>query len=133
MKYLKSATNKSYVVMGKIIPPAVTRDNKWLEVSDAEYISICKLPAIASLIKANAIIVSERKPTNPNEGRASSTDTQEKLAAAVARAAEADKLFNQLQQEANAALSEKDAEIALLKEQLEKATKKKGRSSEDAE
>ena len=66
MKWLKSATQKSWVVNvgGKqaIIPPNETPDNNWLRVDDAEWIEISTTPVIASLLKAGGIIKLDEEP-----------------------------------------------------------------------
>lgn len=66
MKWLKSATQKSWVVSvgGKqaIIPPNETSDNKWLKVEDHEWAEIEKQPVMASLLKAGGILKLDEEP-----------------------------------------------------------------------
>lgn len=66
MKWLKSATQKSWVAqVGNnqiVIPQNETADNKWLQLGDDEYEELIRLPVIASLVKANGIIVLNEEP-----------------------------------------------------------------------
>lgn len=66
MKWLKSATQKSWVAqVGKnqiVIPQNETADNKWLQLGDDEYEELIRLPVIASLVKANGIVVLNEEP-----------------------------------------------------------------------
>lgn len=61
-RWLKSTTQKSYTVQGKVIPPCVTSDNKWLKMTESEYSEIKRMPVIASLIKAGGILVTAKEP-----------------------------------------------------------------------
>ena len=61
-RWLKSTTQKAYTVQGKVIPPCVTSDNKWLKITESEYSEMKALPVIASLIKAGGILVSIKEP-----------------------------------------------------------------------
>lgn len=61
-RWLKSTTQKSYTVKGKVIPPCVTSDNKWLKMTESEYSEIKRMPVIASLIKAGGILVTAKEP-----------------------------------------------------------------------
>lgn len=65
-KWLKSTTQKSWVasVGGRqiIIPQNETSDNRWLELGEDEFAEVSKLPVIASLIKANGIMVLNEEP-----------------------------------------------------------------------
>lgn len=66
MKWLKSATQKSWVVTvgGKqaIVPPCETPDNKWLKVDDQEWSELSIQPVFSSLLKANGIIKLDEEP-----------------------------------------------------------------------
>ena len=57
MKWLKSTSQKAWTVMGKVIPPCLTPDNRYLEVDNSTYTSISSVPVIKSLIKAGDILV----------------------------------------------------------------------------
>lgn len=62
MKWLKSTSQKAWTVMGKVIPPCITPDNRYLEVDDITYTSISSIPVIKSLIKAGDILVLSEEP-----------------------------------------------------------------------
>lgn len=62
MKYIKSTTQKSYTVNGKVIPACVTPGNKTLEVDDSEWFQISTQPVIASLIKSGDLLVLDEDP-----------------------------------------------------------------------
>lgn len=66
MKWLKSTTQKAWVAsVGDrqiIIPQNETADHRWLSLEDAEYAEVSALPVIASLIKANGIMVLDQEP-----------------------------------------------------------------------
>lgn len=125
MKYLKSSTNKAYVIQGRTVPPLVNKGNQWLSVTDDEYIIIKKIAAVGSLIDAGAIIVRDKSPQHANMTVTENAGLKEELqqsqtalkeATAAREASEA--RFRALKSEAEQALAEKDAEIAKLKEQL---------------
>ena len=61
-RWLKSTTQKAYTVQGKVIPPCVTSDNKWLKMTESEYSEIKRMPVISSLIKAGGILVTVKEP-----------------------------------------------------------------------
>lgn len=61
-RWLKSTTQKAYTVQGKIIPPCVTSDNRWLKITESEYSAMKAMPVISSLIKAGGILVSIKEP-----------------------------------------------------------------------
>lgn len=125
MKYLKSSTNKAYVIQGRTVPPLVNKGNQWLSVTDDEYISIKKIAAVGSLIDAGAIIVRDKSPQHTNTAVTENVGLKEELqqsqtalkeATAAREASEAQ--FRALKAEAEQTLAEKEAEIAKLKEQL---------------
>ena len=60
MKWLKSATSKTWTVEGKIIP-AVDSGN-YLQLDEQTYNSIVKRPVIASLLKAGGILSFDEEP-----------------------------------------------------------------------
>lgn len=62
MKWLKSTSQKAWTVMGKVIPPCLTPDNRYLEVDNSTYTSISSAPVIKSLIKAGDILVLSEEP-----------------------------------------------------------------------
>lgn len=93
MKWLKSSTQKSWVVSvsGKqaVIPPCETPDNKWLSLSDSEWIEVSSTPVIASLIKAGGIIKLDEEPAELKNSipalQVSNTHLQAELDIAKAR------------------------------------------------
>ena len=62
MKYIKSTTQKSYVVMGKVIPPCVTPRNQTLALNDSEWFQVSSQPVIAALIKSGDLLVLDEDP-----------------------------------------------------------------------
>ena len=62
MKWLKSTSQKAWTVMGKVIPPCLTPDNRYLEVDNSTYTSISSVPVIKSLIRAGDILVLSEEP-----------------------------------------------------------------------
>lgn len=62
MKYVKSTTQKSYVVQGKVIPPCVTSRNQTLAVEDSEWFQISSQPVIAALIHSGDLLVLDEDP-----------------------------------------------------------------------
>ena len=62
MKWLKSTSQKAWTVMGKVIPPCLTPDNRYLEVDNSTYTAISSVPVIKSLIKAGDILVLSEEP-----------------------------------------------------------------------
>jgi hypothetical protein len=65
-KWLKSTTQKSWVASVSdrqiVIPQNETPDNRWLELGEDEFAEVSRLPVIASLIKANGIMVLNEEP-----------------------------------------------------------------------
>lgn len=117
MKYLKSATNKTYIIDGKIVPSAVNRGNKWLGISDEEYIAVMKKAAVKSLVEAGAILVRDKAPASMTVDTTTAAASQE-LVAARAQIQEEQERFNALKNEAETALATKDEQIRALQEQL---------------
>lgn len=100
MKWLKSTTQKTWTVNGKVIPACITPHNDYLVVDDSEYTTITGTPVIKSLIKAGGILVLNEEPAELKNSVSSL-------------------------QGSNAALT---AEITRLKEQLKTAGKKPTRT-----
>jgi hypothetical protein len=80
MRYLKSTTQKSYMLNGKKIPQCVTKDNEWLTLNDSAYAEFAKVSVVASLIKSGAIIVTDKEPTTPTKQVSQLTQTNAKQA-----------------------------------------------------
>lgn len=117
MKYLKSATNKTYIIDGKIVPAAANRGNKWLGISDEEYIAVMKKAAVKSLVEAGAILIRDKAPASMTVDTTTAAASQE-LVAARAQVQEEQERFNALKNEAETALAAKDEQIRALQEQL---------------
>lgn len=125
MKYLKSATNKTYIIDGKIVPSAVNRGNKWLGISDEEYIAVMKKAAVKSLVEAGAILVRDKAPASMTVDTTTAAASQE-LVAARAQVQEEQERFNALKNEAETALAAKDEQIRALQEQLKAMQEEEG-------
>lgn len=147
MRYLKSTTQKSYMLNGKKIPQCVTKDNEWLTLNDSAYAEFSKVSVVASLIKSGAIIVTDKEPTTPTKQVSQLTQVNaqqameittlheeitdlKKQLAGSANSAEVDSLKAALEKQRADDLAEikqlqadKDAEIAKLKKQLAAAEK----------
>ena len=148
MHYLKSTTQKSYVFDGKRIPPAITKDNEFLAMTDKEYATFEKRPVIGSLIKSGLIFVTTVAPAKPEEQLKSATQENTRLlmentrlqeelrkARSSSSSTEVEELKAALEKqvaddtaEIKALQEAKDAEIADLKKQL--AAAKKGQKGE---
>lgn len=147
MRYLKSTTQKSYMLNGKKIPQCVTKDNEWLALNDSAYAEFSKVSVVASLIKSGAIIVTDKEPTTPTKQVSQLTQVNAQQAMEIttlheeiaglkkqladsANSAEVDTLKAALEKQRADDLAEikqlqadKDAEIAKLKKQLAAAEK----------
>lgn len=152
MRWLKSTTQKSWVVDGLVIPPCITQDNRYLKIEDSKYTAISKKPVIASLIKAGAILVCNQEPaelknsmTNLQSSNAQLTARNTELEARVkeleAQAVPQEPVdieaiktqaVEELKAEAIKELQEKDDEIARLKKEL-KAAEKAAKKAEKAD
>lgn len=62
MKWLKSTTQKTWTVAGKVIPACVTPHNDYLVLSDSDFNEISKVPVIKSLIGVGGILVLSEEP-----------------------------------------------------------------------
>lgn len=62
MKWLKSTSQKTWTIAGKIVPACVTPHNDYLCLKDEEYHAIAKRPVVASLIKNACILVLDQEP-----------------------------------------------------------------------
>lgn len=147
MKYLKSTTQKSYMLNGRKVPQCVTKDNEWLTLNDAAYAEFSKVSVVASLIKSGAIIVTDKEPTTPTKQVSQLTQVNAQQAMQITElheqvaslkkqlegttnSAEVDSLKAALEKQREEDLAEikqlqadKDAEIADLKKQLASAKK----------
>lgn len=147
MKWLKSTTQKTWTVNGKVIPACVTPHNDYLRMDEAEFTAISGTPVIKSLISAGAILVLSEEPAELKNSvsslqgsnaalTAQITQLQEQLrqkdealASASAATVDVEKIKEEAQAEikaqAIAELQEKENRIAELEKQLAKATKSK--------
>ena len=151
MVWLKSTTQKEWVINGKIIPRCMTKDNQYLNLSDTEYNNLLSIPVFNSLVKASAILVLHQEPAeirnniqNLNASNAElvarNTDLQTRIAELekqVRPEVDVEKIKEEavasLKEEAVKELQEKQdaldaatAEIEKLKKQLAKAKSKDG-------
>lgn len=72
MKYIKSTTQKSYVVQGKVIPPCVTPRNQTLALDDSEWFQVSSQPVIAALIHSGDLLVLDEDPNTREDTEARS-------------------------------------------------------------
>ena len=151
MVWLKSTTQKEWVINGKIIPRCMTKDNQYLNLSDTEYNNLLSTPVFNSLVKASAILVLHQEPAeirnniqNLNASNAElvarNTELQTRIAELEKKAGPAvdvekikEEAVASLKEEAVKELQEKQdaldaatAEIEKLKKQLAKAKSKDG-------
>lgn len=151
MVWLKSTTQKEWVINGKIIPRCMTKDNQYLNLSDTEYNNLLSIPVFNSLVKASAILVLHQEPAeirnniqNLNASNAElvarNTELQTRIAELEKKAkpeVDVEKIKEEavasLKEEAVKELQEKQdaldaatAEIEKLKKQLAKAKSKDG-------
>ena len=151
MVWLKSTTQKEWVINGKIIPRCMTKDNQYLNLSDTEYNNLLSIPVFNSLVKASAVLVLHQEPAeirnniqNLNASNAElvarNTELQTRVAELEKKAGPAvdvekikEEAVASLKEEAVKELQEKQdaldaatAEIEKLKKQLAKAKSKDG-------
>ena len=149
MVWLKSTTQKEWVINGKIVPRCVTKDNRYLSLSDTEFNNMLAVPVFNSLVKANAILVLYQEPAEVrNNIQNLSTSNAELVARNTELQARVEELekkagntvdIEKVKEEAVASLKEEavkehqekqdaldaaTAEIEKLKKQLNKATSK---------
>lgn len=135
MKWLKSTTQKTWTVNGKVIPACVTPHNDYLVVDDSEYTVITGTPVIKSLIKAGGILVLNEEPAELKNSVSSLQGSNAALTAEITQLkeqlktagkkptkAEIEKIREEAQAEikaqAIAELEEKEARIKELEAQL---------------
>lgn len=150
MVWLKSATQKEWVINGKVIPRFSTPDNSYLRVSDSDYNAMVSKPVFKSLVLSNSVIVLQKEPSELKNNIPSLKSSNAQLVAQnAALQAELEKLKKSSSvdveaikaeaqeaikaeavkelQEKQDALDAASAEIEKLKKQLAKA---KGKSEE---
>lgn len=71
MIWMKSATQKEWVINGKVIPKYTTSDNRYLQVSESEYNQMLGKPVFKSLVNAGGIIVTHTQPVEVKNSVAS--------------------------------------------------------------
>lgn len=154
MKWLKSTTQKTWVVKGRKIPACMTPTNEYLQLEDSEYDGIVKMPVIASLIKAGGILVLSEEPAELKNSvealQGNNAALVAKNTALEARVKELEKAVKaepqppvdveaikeeavaELRAEALAEIQAKEDEIAALKKQLKAAEKKAAKADAEA-
>ena len=113
-RWIKSTTQKQWVINGKVIPKCVTPHNDYLCVSDTEYNQMVAKPVFGSLVKSGGVLVLSKEPAelkNNIEGlTASNADL---IAKNTELTAELEKL-----RASNASVSERvEKEVAAFKEE----------------
>ena len=78
MKWLKSTTQKSYIIEGKKIPQCITPNNEYLALSDEGYRNFMKNAVIKSLVNGGSILVTDIEPQSPSQ-QASSLSKEKAL------------------------------------------------------
>lgn len=66
-KWIKSTTQKTYTISGKFVPAAVTKENSYLQMSDAEYNKFLENKVVVSLVGAGALFVTDKEPASPTK------------------------------------------------------------------
>lgn len=135
MKWLKSTTQKTWTVNGKVIPACVTAHNDYLKIDDSEFTRLSGTPVVKSLITAGAILVLDSEPAELKNSVAALQGNNAALTAKITQLEEQLKKKNaetasvdieKIKEEAQAEIKEqaiselqaKDEEIARLKAQL---------------
>ncbi len=141
MRWLKSTTQKEWVINGKIIPKCATKDNDYLAIEDTEYNKMLSAPVFSSLVKAGDILVLSQEPaelqnsvaslnTSNSTLKAQNKELKEELEAVKASvASEVEKQVESFKKEAIAELQAKQEELDKAKAEL-KALRKKAKSEE---
>ena len=125
MVWLKSTTQKEWVINGKIIPRCMTKDNQYLNLSDTEYNNLLSIPVFNSLVKASAILVLHQEPA---EIRNNIQNLNASNAELVARNTELQTRIAELEKTAGPAVKEKkikEEAVASLKEEAVKELQEK--------
>lgn len=143
MKWLKSTTQKTWTVNGKLIPACVTSNNDYLVLQDEEYSGIVQVPVIKSLIKAGGILVLSEEPAELKNSVSALQGNNAALTARITQLEEQlknqsttdinvdaikEEAVKELKAEAIAELQAKDDRIAELEKQL-KAAKEETKKS----
>ena len=71
MIWLKSATQKEWVINGRVIPKYNTPDNRYLQVSESDYNQMLGKPVFKSLVNAGGIIITHTQPVEVKNSVAS--------------------------------------------------------------
>lgn len=141
MRWLKSTTQKEWVINGKVIPKCETKDNAYLAVEDSEYNKMLTAPVFSSLVKAGDILVLTQEPaelqnsvaslnTSNSTLKAQNKELKDELAEVKKSiASEVEKQVEAFKKEAIAELQAKQDELDKAKAEL-KALRKKGKSEE---
>lgn len=125
MIYVKSTSNKEYIIEGKRIPNV--KATKYAEFTNGEWRGAEKIKVVQSLIKHNDILVATETPSsmkNPGE------ELKKALSAKTAENTKLQKELEELRTEALTAIAEKDKEIEALKKENASLQKKVEKKSE---
>ena len=125
MVWLKSTTQKEWVINGKIIPRCMTKDNQYLNLSDTEYNNLLSIPVFNSLVKASAILVLHQEPAEIRNNIQNLNASNEEL---VARNTELQTRIAELEKKAGPAVDVekiKEEAVASLKEEAVKELQEK--------
>ncbi len=144
MRWLKSTTQKEWVINGKTIPKCVTKENSYLAVEDTDYNKMLSAPVFASLVKAGDILVLSQEPeelkndiaslnTSNSSLKAQNNALKQELEEAKASvASEVEKQVESFKKEAIAELQAKQEELEKAKAEL-KELRKKSKNKAEAE
>lgn len=123
MKYVKSTTQKSYVVEGKIIPACITPKNEVLELGDDEWFVISQKPVIHALVNSGDLLVMDNNPNLQED-----TEARNQVAELRAKNTQLEAQLQKLQAAAKPSAEQEDWKAkyeALQKEAIEELTKLK--------
>lgn len=145
MRWLKSTTQKEWVINGKSIPKCVTKDNAYLAVEDTEYNKMLSAPVFSSLVKAGDILVLSQEPaelknniaslnTSNNSLKAQNNALKKELEDTKASvASEVEKQVEAFKRDAIAELQAKQDELEKARAELKELRKKSKNKSESEE
>ena len=125
MVWLKSTTQKEWVINGKIVPRCVTKDNRYLSLSDTEFNNMLAVPVFNSLVKANAILVLHQEPAEVRNNIQNLSTSNAEL---VARNTELQARVKELEKKAGNTVDiekVKEEAVASLKEEAVKELQEK--------
>lgn len=110
MRWLKSTTQKQWVINGMIVPKCITKDNPYLTVEDTEYNKMLSNPVFASLVRAGDVLVLTREPAELQNDVATVNTTNASLRA------KNEELTKELEDTKKSVASEVEKQVASFKE-----------------